>query len=136
MIIGREALRILTEAAVMAYQQYGINTLLYAQSVIDSYYAAANPETIIVLLDELEAAERERDMLQDIQLERDAAVDFAQDTAERRLTLLKELEWGAEYKTTTTPVGIWWQDCPICGKRNNKGHASDCALAAELAGQV
>ena len=127
MIIDREMLRRLHRRPINGWECAGCGEIQY-------------PCLTIMLLDELEAAERKlTEYLHSDYTVRVAELagelEMARQAAERRLALLKELEWGEEY-TSQKAAGIWWRDCPSCGRDNEEGHAPDCGLAAELAGQV
>ena len=49
------------------------------------------------------------------------------------VALLKELEWGGEYRTSESTD--WEQDCPVCDQRKRDGHAPGCRLDALLGGR-
>ena len=75
-------------------------------------------------------------MLRDVQLERDAAVDFAQAIAERRLALLRDVQQHIFELEDAWAKGALSEHDGKGGTRSSRNTDLRVAIAAELVGKV
>jgi hypothetical protein len=99
--------------------------------------AADEAEEVEQLTAEIERERQQRDYIslvaqRDIKRlqERLAEEDAAEAVAERRLELLRRLQWACLDDWPPNAPSV--QRCPDCKFRQDQGHSLDCELAAEL----